>query len=173
MHFPHFLALFSCCLSQWPFPVPLLLFPFSLFPFPFSLILALDPGRDKCGLALGDGARVVARAVVPRARLAEVVREWAGRFAVTRVIVGDRTGAAEVRRLLEQALPQVPVSLVPEEGSTLLARRLYFRDHPPRGWRRLVPLSLQVPPEPYDDYAAEVLLGRFAGQPAAPEGSGG
>ncbi|MDR7401471.1 MAG: pre-16S rRNA-processing nuclease YqgF [Armatimonadota bacterium] len=137
-------------------------FPFSLFLFPFSLILALDPGRDKCGLAAGEGGRVLAQAVVPRSRLAAVLGEWAGRFAVDRVIIGDRTGAAEVRQEVERALPGTPVSLVPEEGTTLLARRRYFQDHPPRGWRRLLPVSLQEPPEPYDDYAAVVLLERFA-----------
>jgi RNase H-fold protein (predicted Holliday junction resolvase) len=126
-----------------------------------SLILAIDPGRDKCGLALGDGGRVVARAVLPVWRLIPILSEWASRHRIDHVVVGDRTAAAEVRRAVEQALPGVPVSLAPEEGTTLLARRRYFQDHPPRGWRRLVPLSLQVPPEPYDDYAAVVLLERF------------
>ena len=130
------------------------------------IVLAVDPGRDKCGLAVGQKTRVLARAVVPRSRLGEVAREWADRFGVGRVIVGDRTGAADVRGVLERALPQTPISLVPEEGTTLAARRRYFRDHPPRGWRRLVPLSLQVPPEPYDDYAAVVLLERYAAEDA-------
>lgn len=126
------------------------------------IVLAVDPGRDKCGLAVGQDGRVVAQAVVARSRLAAALREWAGRFAVDRVIIGDRTGAAEVRQEVERALPGRPVSLVPEEETTLLARRRYFQDHPPRGWRRLLPLSLQEPPEPYDDYAAVVLLERFA-----------
>jgi hypothetical protein len=49
---------------------------------------------------------------------------------------------------------------VNERDSTLEARDLYWKEVPPRGWRRLVPLSLQVPPEPIDDFAAVVLARR-------------
>jgi hypothetical protein len=55
----------------------------------------------------------------------------------------------------------VAVCLAEEAETTLVARRRYFRDHPPRGWRRLLPLSLQVPPEPYDDYAAAIIGERY------------
>ena len=41
------------------------------------------------------------------------------------------------------------------------ARELYFREHPPRGWRRLVPTGLQLPPVPVDDYAAILIARRF------------
>ena len=33
--------------------------------------------------------------------------------------------------------------------------------NPPRGWRRLLPVSMQMPPEPYDDYVAVILAQRF------------
>ena len=53
----------------------------------------------------------------------------------------------------------MPVHLIDERETTLRARALYFADHPPRGWRRLIPLGMQLPPCPIDDYAA-VLIGR-------------
>jgi len=56
------------------------------------------------------------------------------------------------------------VETVEETGTTLEARRRYFRDHPPRGWRRLLPITLQLPPEEYDDYVAELLLERVLGE---------
>ncbi|PIE54551.1 MAG: endonuclease [Dethiosulfovibrio peptidovorans] len=46
------------------------------------------------------------------------------------------------------------VVLVDEVGSTLEARKLYWHFHPPKGWWRLLPLSVQVPPRPIDDLAA-------------------
>jgi len=82
--------------------------------------------------------------------------------AVEHVIVGDGTGCKQVFVILQGL--EVPVRLVAERGSTLGARRRYFRDHPPRGWRRLLPLSLQVPPEPYDDYAAQLLGEAYLGK---------
>jgi hypothetical protein len=82
------------------------------------------------------------------------------------VVVGDQTGSKHALDLL-RALP-VRIERAVEHGSTLVARQRYFHDHPPKGWRRLIPRSLQVPPVPYDDYAAVVLAEAYL---ALPEGS--
>ncbi len=124
-------------------------------------VLAIDPGRQKCGLAIAERHAVLERAVIPTGRLAETLAAWAARHAPDHVILGNRTGSEELRRQLTAIIPTVPVVLVAEEGSTLEARRRYFQDHPPRGWRRLVPQSAQLPPEPYDDYVAVLLAERY------------
>jgi len=90
-----------------------------------------------------------------------VVASWVGRHRVALAVVGNRTGSAEVLAELTRIVPGLAVVLVEEAGTTLEARRLYFADHPPRGWRRLVPRSMQLPPEPYDDYAAIALARRY------------
>lgn len=123
-------------------------------------ILAVDPGRGKCGLALVDGPTVVARRVVSRDDLGSSVRMWRQMFAIAEVVVGRCTSAEDAAAIIRQALPDIPLTLVDERGTTLEARRLYFAEHPRRGWRRLLPVGLQVPPEPYDDYAAVVLARR-------------
>ena len=125
-------------------------------------VLAVDPGREKCGVAVCGPEGVVARQVVPLPELDGIVRRWAAGHGVDVVLVGDQTGAKQVLNRLS-GLP-VPVTSVRERGTTLLARRRYFRDHPPRGWRRLLPLSFQVPPEPYDDYAAVVIAETYLAQ---------
>jgi RNase H-fold protein (predicted Holliday junction resolvase) len=124
-------------------------------------VLAIDPGRERCGLAVLEArtGRVLARRVVPVEVLVEAVRELMGEHRFARAVVGDRTGFPEVARLLRSALGGLEVVAVEEAGTTLEARRLYFADHPPSGWRRLLPRSLQVPPVAYDDYSA-VALGR-------------
>jgi len=53
------------------------------------------------------------------------------------------------------------VELVDERETTLLARARYFADHPPRGWRRLVPRGMLLPPRPIDDYAALLIAERY------------
>lgn len=125
-----------------------------------EVVLAVDPGRVKCGIAVGGRGSILARAVVPAGRVAEVVASWAREFGVKRVLVGRGTGSLAVREALAGMAGLPPIEGVEEAGSTLEARRRYFRDHPPRGWRRLFPLSLQVPPEAYDDYVAELLIER-------------
>jgi len=118
-------------------------------------VLAVDPGREKCGVAVCGSEGAVARRVIGVESLRDLVLGWLGTHEAQCVVVGDGTGSKQVFDILA-GLP-VPIRIVAERGSTLAARRRYFHDHPPRGWRRLLPLSLQVPPEPFDDYAAEVL----------------
>ena len=124
-------------------------------------ILAIDPGREKCGVVAAEDLVILERAVVPIAGMPSILREWGRRHGVTQVVLGDRTGREEVRKQLAIELPGIPVALTREAGTSLLARRRYFADHPPRGWRRLLPSSMQLPPRPYDDYAAAIILEGF------------
>lgn len=118
-------------------------------------VLAVDPGRGKCGVAVVVPGGVLARRIVAPADLVPLVRAWIAAHAVEVVVIGGSTGFRAVATGLGD-LP-VPVRRVDERGTTLAARRRYFADHPPRGWRRFLPRSLLIPPEPYDDYAAVVL----------------
>lgn len=79
------------------------------------------------------------------------------RFAAERIVVGKGTNASALCEDLW--VLQRPIQLVDERETTLQARRLYFEEHPPAGWRRLIPIGMQLPPCPIDDYAA-VLIGR-------------
>ena len=127
-------------------------------------VLALDPGRLKCGLAVGRPGAVLSRAIVPTGQVPAAVADWVKRYGVTRIIVGGGTGSGPVLAALARVTGLPSVETVEETGTTLEARRRYFRDHPPRGWRRLLPITLQLPPEEYDDYVAELLLERVLGE---------
>jgi len=125
-------------------------------------ILAVDPGRDKCGIAVVEpNGRVLYKAVAATENIAGEIRRLLGDYHVKRLVLGDRTAANEVMRALRQAhLPLAPI-LVDEHLSSEAGRRRYFRDNPPRGWRRLLPVTLQTPGRPYDDYVAVVLAERY------------
>ena len=130
-------------------------------------VLAVDPGRDKCGLAVvgGEGATLLLE-VVPRADLASRVAEIAQAHPLTAVLVGDRTCGREVAQELA-ALDLFPTpQLIPEHETTLQARARYFRDYPPTGLRRLVPKGMLLPPRPVDDYAALVMAEAWLRQAA-------
>jgi hypothetical protein len=53
------------------------------------------------------------------------------------------------------------VKVVDEKHTTEEARRLYWKKNPPHGWRKFLPTSMQVPPEPVDGIVAEILINRF------------
>lgn len=130
-----------------------------------GVVVAVDPGRAKCGVAAvsmeGD---VLARAVIAPDSLERTVREWAQKYSVVQLVVGDRTGAKEmVKRLQEAGLADLcgGITVVDEHMSSVEGRTLYWRSNPPRGWRRLVPEGMRTPPEPYDGWVAEVLARRY------------
>lgn len=124
-------------------------------------VLGIDPGRDKLGLAVVEASKVLVRRVAPRAEYLHLVQDWVQRFAVEHIVIGDGTGSGQVAKEIRAALPQLPLATVDERFTSEEARRLYWVENPPRGWRRLLPVSMQMPPEPYDDYVAVILAQRF------------
>ena len=136
-------------------------------------ILAIDPGRAKNGVALVTAAgQVVCQSVVETGRLLAHIEELLARYAVTVIVIGNRTGGrklSEQLRSLGLGKNRTIVS-VDEDYSTEEGRRLYWRENPPRGLRRLLPVTLQTPPRPIDDYVARILAARYlALKPAAGE----
>jgi RNase H-fold protein (predicted Holliday junction resolvase) len=135
------------------------------------IILALDPGKDKCGIAVvsfdGEAVEVVARRILPADEVEPLLPLLLRECCVEKIILGDATTSrawhARLSTLLAASSSPVEIAMVNERGSTLEARSLYWKANPPRGWRRVLPLSLQNPPEPVDDFAAIVLAQRFFG----------
>jgi RNase H-fold protein (predicted Holliday junction resolvase) len=116
----------------------------------------VDPGRDKCGLAVVDPKHgVLVRGIVPTGSLEAVVRQWIREHRPCRLVMGAGTSHREARRCLDGL--GIPVEVVCESHTTERARVRYFKEHPPRSWRRLIPMGLQVPPIPVDDYAAVLI----------------
>lgn len=127
-------------------------------------VLGIDPGTRKVGYALtaDEKSPPIALGIEPLESLLEHLGPLLEQHPIRAVALGGGTNAAVLR---EQLRPLgVPVHLTDETGTTYRARALYFADHPPRGWRRLLPLGLQVPPRPIDDYAALLIARRYIGR---------
>lgn len=122
-------------------------------------ILGIDPGTRKAGFAVlsGDAATVFDLGIETVEALLERAKVLVSEHEIAAVALGTGTNAEALGAQLRSL--GIPVHLVDERETTLRARALYFADHPPRGWRRLIPLSFQLPPRPIDDYAA-VLIAR-------------
>lgn len=75
------------------------------------------------------------------------------------LLVGDGTGHKEVIAALARL--GRTARLVPETGTTLEARELYFAANPPRGIARLLPLGLRSPTIEIDGYAAYAIALRW------------
>jgi len=119
-----------------------------------GVVIAIDPGRDKCGLAAVDSrGRLLKRSIVPAPDTPAALRELLTDFLEADLIIGDGTGSEAVSDLLGD----VSLTVVPEAHTTDRALELWRDEVQPTGWRRLLPRALRFPPGPIDDYAAWVL----------------
>jgi RNase H-fold protein (predicted Holliday junction resolvase) len=128
-------------------------------------VLAIDPGSAKCGLALvrrdTTGAiRMLWHEVVPTEAVPDKLLEAADTSPYQIVIVGAGTTSKELMKSIREKLPGAGMLQVDETNTTLQARERYWEYNPRRGWRRLLPATLQIPPVPIDDFAALILAER-------------
>lgn len=123
-------------------------------------IVAVDPGRDKCGVAvLSSDGEICYREVVPTDDLIQRLNEKKREYAFDKLIIGDGTTSKKARSRIAEELCGVEIIEVDEYNTTQLAKKEYWELEPPKGWRKLLPLSIQTPPVPVDDVVA-VILGR-------------
>lgn len=124
------------------------------------IVLSVDPGRRKCGLAVVSSDKgTLKHKVVPLDELIPCCQEVLNEFAIDFVTVGGSTGSDNVRKMLESI--GLKVIIVDESHSTERARGRFFADHPPSGWKKILPIGLQTPPQSYDDYAAVIMAEDF------------
>ncbi len=141
-----------------------------------ALYIGIDPGRDKSGWAVVDEFGGLRASGIFRSSeadlffkalltgspdpleqfLLERLGPWPSGLPSSDIVMGDGTGK-EVLLSLAQSL-SLRVKLIPERGTTLAARKLYWNLHPPRGLWRLVPSGLRVPSRDVDDLAAWAIV---------------
>lgn len=144
-----------------------------------EILLALDPGKDKFGWAfVTPGGDLLASGIIPRPHLEELLDGLlAGDLGQLSGTIRERRGSGEklpppgkillgsgtARSLLEEALAARGrnFTLVDEAYTTLEARPLFWKLHPPGFFAGWIPQSLRVPPRPIDDLAAWALALRF------------
>lgn len=130
------------------------------------MIFAIDPGSDKTGTAIvrTDGS-LVCRQIVPTPQLSHHLTTAYEAHPFTHIVMGNGTNhrhlAPVVEAWIREQAPSVTFSLIDEKFTTVEGRKLYWQYTPRRGWRRLVPLSLQYPPEPVDDFVAWIIGLRY------------
>lgn len=133
------------------------------------IVMAIDPGRTRCGMALvtrDERGRMslLWRKVTATESIDEALLEAAAVRPYSLLIVGSGTTSRVLMDRLRENNPGLSILLVDEKDTTLQARERYWTYNPRRGLRRLLPASLQTPPEPVDDFAALILAERVLSQ---------
>ena len=125
-------------------------------------IIAIDPGTKKCGYAVVDSSlSVLQREVISTDETTKTIENNLNIYKIDKIILGNGTNYKSIEEKLKKLFPQLKIILIEEEFSTLEARKKYFEAHPPQGISKLIPLSLRVPPDHYDDFAAVFLAEKY------------
>ncbi len=130
-----------------------------MIPIQFT-VLALDPGKFKCGLAVVTSQGIVhEKLVIGLPDLKDAVIKLSNQFKISAIVLGDRTNSKTIRFNLATEVG-VPIVLIDEDKSSLEGRYRYLKENT-RGLLKILPIGLRVPRQPYDDYVAVILAERF------------
>ena len=124
-------------------------------------ILGLDPGRDKCGVAVMDSeGKVAYHQIIDSQNAIATIQKLVREFAIDLIVMGNGTTSKIWQQQIE-SIATMPVVTIDETNSTLEARDRYWIMYPPKGFQRMIPLGLRVPPRPVDDLVAILLIERY------------
>jgi hypothetical protein len=126
-----------------------------------DMILAIDPGIDKFGLAVLDlSGGIIDKKVILKEKFSQEISVMLDRYNPGALITGDGTGSDWAYGVLS-ALGKGKVVRVDEKNSTLDARELAWSENPPGGIWKLIPKFFWPSPPDLDAWAA-VVIGRRA-----------
>lgn len=128
-------------------------------------VLAIDPGSSKCGIALvrreaDESLTLVWNVITTREEVMQTIHQAHEKEAFSMIIVGSGTSSKPLVHEIRAEFPSMAILVVDEKDTSFQARERYWEHNPRRGWRRLLPSTLQTPPGPIDDYAALVIAER-------------
>ena len=130
-----------------------------------SLVLGLDPGRDKTGFAFVNfSGELILSGIFPTS---EREKFFAGHYQdyviegnssislsnVKFIALGNGTNSKEFHEYVKSKVT-CEIIIVDEKNTTLDARKLYWKIHKPGFFAKLLPENLRVPKRVLDDLAA-------------------
>ncbi len=125
-------------------------------------ILGFDPGKDKCGVAVMDGDRVLLyHQVLLTIEVIPIISDLCQQYNVSRIVMGDQTTAKQWQQQLTTAFPDLLIDLIDERYSSLEARDRYWQMYPANFITKLIPQGMRQPPRPIDDLVAIILIERY------------
>jgi hypothetical protein len=123
-----------------------------------NTLLAIDPGRNKCGIAILDSSgNVLMRKESTPAESSDILASLIDQYKPSRVVIGDGTGSSLFVSMLEKLMTNKP-ELIREKNTTLEARELAWSENPPSGIMRYLPRLFWPTPKDLDSWAAIVAF---------------
>lgn len=104
---------------------------------------------------------VLGKKVVFTPSLLDEIKSLYNKYNFKIILIGNSKKGKDIDKQLNSSNIKSEIIFVDETNSTLEARKLYWQENKPKGFWRLIPESLRLPPVHYDDYAAIVIGNRY------------
>jgi len=127
-----------------------------------KIVLAIDPGKRKCGIAVvNNKLQFIKGEVVENKELICKIGMHLEKHKISNILIGSGTNSGETKKRIKEKFSGIIIIEISEKNSTMQARRRYFDYYPPVGFLKIFPKSFLIPPCPYDDFAALIIAERF------------
>lgn len=125
-------------------------------------ILVVDPGSAKSGIALLDcSGEILEKRVCLNDQLVDYIEIIKKEHFLSVHLIGNKGAGKTIAKELRDKFPIDWVE-ADEHKSSEEGRILYWKDKQ-KGWKKILPSSLLIPSEPWDDWAAVVIGRRWLG----------
>ena len=115
---------------------------------PLHVVLAIDPGSEKCGIAVvAELGGIEFRSIVATRDLSATVRDLIEQYRPRRLLCGRGTGSKPIVRALQAAALDIPLTLVDEAYTSEAARARYVAEIRRAVWQNFFPAAFA--PRPY------------------------
>ena len=121
-------------------------------------ILSIDPGKNKCGLVLGDiSDKKIYKAIIIKSELIEdYVRNLNNIEDISKIIIGNGTTSGKIREKLDFFKKEIIT--FEEKNTTYRAKARYFELFPISGLKFLIPREVFILNKNLDAVSALIIL---------------
>ncbi len=127
-----------------------------------KLYLGIDPGKDKCGIALlGDDLTPVLLDIITTRELDSYLNDLYHKYDIELIILGSGTYSEKIKEKIDKKNFS-PIVLVDEENSTFQAEKRYRENNPLKGYKKILnKFASWSPASDVDDYAALIIAEKY------------
>ncbi len=127
------------------------------------MILAIDPGRDKTGVAVLDyDGSIHEKEIIKSSELYSYFKLLYNNYNIDNLVLGNGTGRENVFELLSEFKHKLSITEIDESYTTVEAEERYFKEEELSILIKFLRKFLKWKPErAVDDYVAVILAERF------------
>ena len=126
-------------------------------------IIAVDPGKDKVGVAVVHSSLgVKEQSIVPADRLSEHLNTIFEHYRIDEIVLGDGTEVDKIEKKIKSLKKDIEIHIIDERSTTEEAEARYIKEKPKSRLEKLLRKFVSWRPKtPVDDYAAVIIAEKY------------